>query len=136
MTTQEYGQVQLNETGMRYQVHSFEMKPWLTKAEQQKLPQQDFHQYLQQLFFNLGEQQLIQIKQAMQEKEAEAVISFADQLNWNFFIGKSNYSNEEKNKIVNSAEYQLVAKYLPDFKRYLDSFLEVKQSSQQLLLKW
>ena len=136
MTTQEYGQVQLNETGMRYQAHSFEMKPWLTKAEQRKLPQQDFHQYLQQLFFNLGEQQLIQIRQALPDKEAEAVIKFADQLNWNFFIGKSDYSVEEKNEIINSIEYQLVAKYLPDFKRYLDSFLEVKQSSQQLLLKW
>jgi hypothetical protein len=136
MTTQEYGQVQLNETEMRYQAHSFEMKPWLTKAEQRKLPQQDFHQYLQQLFFNLGEQQLIQIRQALPDKEAEAVIKFADQLNWNFFIGKSDYSVEEKNEIINSIEYQLVAKYLPDFKRYLDSFLEVKQSSQQLLLKW
>lgn len=136
MTTQEYGQVQLNETEMRYQAHSFEMKPWLTKAEQRKLPQQDFHQYLQQLFFNLGEQQLIQIRQALPDKEAEAVIKFAEQLNWNFFIGKSDYSVEEKNEIINSIEYQLVAKYLPDFKRYFDSFLQVKQSSQQLLLKW
>ena len=59
-----------------------------------------------------------------------------DQLNWNFFVGESNYSPAEKNKIVNSTEYQQVAKYLPDFKRYLDSFLQVEQSSQKLELKW
>ena len=61
MTKQEYGQVQLDEEEMQYQAHSFEMKPWLTKEEKQKVLA-DFHQYLQHLFFSLGERQLSQIR--------------------------------------------------------------------------
>lgn len=135
MTKQEYGELQLDEEGMHYQVHSFEMEPWLTESERQKMPA-NFHQYLQKLFFSIGEQQLSQIVHALPDKdEAKTVIKLADQLNWNFFVGESNYSTVEKKKIVESPEYRLIAKYLPDFKRYIDSFLQVEQSSQYLYIK-
>lgn len=89
------------------------------------------------MFFSLDEKQLNQIAQALSDKnDANVVIKFIDQLNWNFFVGESNYSAAQKKEIVNSREYHLIAKYLPGFKRYVDSFLQVEQSSHKLKLKW
>lgn len=136
MTKQEYGQLYLDEAGMQYQVHSFKMESWLTAEEKQKVPT-DFSQYLKHLFFSLDEKQLNQIAQALSDKnDANVVIKFVDQLNWNFFVGESNYSAAQKKEIINSREYHLIAKYLPGFKRYVDSFLQVEQSSHKLKLKW
>ena len=64
--------------------------------------------------------------------EQTAITQFIDELNWNFFIGKSNYSEKQKAQLKTNHAYQLIAQKLPEMKNYLDSLLAVNQDSWHL----
>ena len=113
------------------------MVPYLTDREKALLPKQDFHEYLYDIFYRTNEKQMSWLRKKIRDpKEYKEILDFIDQLNWNYFVGKSNYSVEEKNKIKTSKIYQLVKKKLPEMKNYLDSLLDVNQDSQYLKIKF
>ena len=137
MSDQGYGIIDLQENSLEYQRHSFDMVPYLTDRERALLPKQDFHEYLHDIFYRTNQKQMSWLRKKIRDpKEYKEILDFIDQLNWNYFVGKSNYSVEEKNKIKASKIYQLVKKKLPEMKKYLDSLLNVNQDSQYLKIKF
>ncbi|WP_251716270.1 metallophosphoesterase family protein [Lactobacillus agrestimuris] len=136
MSDQGYGIIDLQANSLEYQHHSFDMSPYLTDKEKSLLPKQDFHEYLHDIFNRTNQKQMSWLKQKIKDpKEYKEIIDFIDKLNWNFFIGKSNYSSEEKKEIKSSAAYQLVEKKLPGMRSYLNSLLDVNQDSQHLKIR-
>lgn len=137
MSDQGYGIIDLQADSLVYQRHSFDMLPYLTDREKALLPKQDFHEYLHDIFYQTNRKQMSWLKQKIRDpKEYKEILDFIDQLNWNFFIGRSNYSVEEKKKIKTSETYQLIEKKLPEMRNYLDSLLDVEQDSQHLKIKF
>ena len=137
MSDQGYGIIDLQTHFSEYQRHSFDMVPYLTDREKALLPKQDFHEYLHDIFYRTNQKQMSWLKRKIRDsKEYKEILDFIDQLNWNFFIGQSNYSLKEKKKIKVSAVYQLIKQKLPKMKNYLDSLLDVNQDSQYLKIKF
>lgn len=137
MSDQGYGIIDLQGDSLVYQRHSFDMVPYLTDREKEWLPKEGFHEYLHDIFYQTNRKQMSWLKQKVRDpKEYKEILNFIDQLNWNFFIGQSNYSLEEKQKIRTSETYQLVEKELPEMRNYLDSLLDVEQDSQHLKIEF
>ncbi|QNQ81498.1 metallophosphoesterase [Lactobacillus sp. PV034] len=133
MSDQGYGVIELTPNAVEYQRYSFDMVPFLADREKALLPKQDFHEYLHDIFYQTNQKQMAWLKKKISNQaEYERILNFIDRLNWNYFIGKSNYSSKDKSKIISSPEYQLVKAKLPEMKNYLDSLLAVDQDSQHL----
>lgn len=137
MSDQGYGVIELKPQQLTYHRHSFEMQNFLTKEESKKLPASDFHKYLFKLFNITNAEQMQWLSNKISDKKAcKAVFNLILKLNWNFFIGKSNYSNKEANQIKNGNAYQVVKDRLPELKKYVDSLLSVKEDSQHLIINY
>lgn len=137
MTDQGYGVVDLSPAHFSYQRYSFNMTDYLTNKEKKDLPSEDFHRYLARLFNFTNHTQMSWLYKVITDQQEQTEISsFIDQLNWNFFIGKSNYSEEQKAQFKASHAYQLIAEKLPEMKNYLDSLLAVNQDSWHLNIEF
>ena len=133
MTDQGYGIVDLSPARFSYQRHSFNMTHYLTDKEKAELPTENFHQYLAGLFNFTNHTQMSWLYKAITDRDEQtAITQFIDELNWNFFIGKSNYSEKQKAQLKTNHAYQLIAQKLPEMKNYLDSLLAVNQDSWHL----
>lgn len=133
MTDQGYGIIDLSPARFSYQHYSFNMSDFLTDHEKTELPTEDFHQYLAGLFNFTNHTQMSWLyKVITDQKEQAEITKFIDKLNWNFFIGKSNYSEEQVAQLKAGHIYQLIAKKLPEMKNYLDSLMLVNQDSWHL----
>ena len=137
MSDQGYGIISLRPASLEYQRYSFDMLPYLTDREKVLLPKQDFHEYLHDIFYRINQKLMSGMSQKIESsKDYKEFLDFIEQLNWNFFIGQSNYSTEKKNEIKKSGVYQLIEEKLPEIKNYLDSLLAVDQDSQHLIINF
>lgn len=133
MTDQGYGIIDLSANLLSYQRHSFDMYPYLTDQEKKLLPTKDFHQYLANIFNLTNRNQMSWLYKIITDKnEQQEVVDFIDKINWDFFIGKSNYSDTEIKQLQAEPAYQLITQKLPEMKTYLDTLLSVKQTSWDL----
>lgn len=136
MTDQGYGIINLSAEEFSYQRYSFNMSQFLTTKEKGKLPNEDFHQYLLQLFKLTNHAQMSWLYKIITDRdEQKEIIDFIDQLNWNFFIGKSNYSDKQKQELRSKPAYQIITNKMPEMKNYLDSLLLANQDSLHLNIK-
>lgn len=137
MTDQGYGIISLSPKKINYQRQSFEMNKYLTAEEIKLLPNRDFHQYLFKIFTKANTNQTSWLKNVIPNaEEREKILSFINQCNWNFFIGKSFYTQDQLTKIKNSHVYQDIKQKLPEMKNYLDSLLTEKRDSWHFEIKF
>ncbi|WP_308558035.1 metallophosphoesterase [uncultured Lactobacillus sp.] len=135
MCDQGYGIITLADNKLEYHRFSFDPIPYLTDEEKRLLPTGDYHDYLKKLFIQTNEIQMQNFKKRFpSENDFDTVMNLINQLNYNFFIGKSNYSSAQKKEIESSISYQLVQKFLPEMKKYVDSLLAIKQNSQHVFI--
>ena len=133
MTDQGYGIIDLSANLLSYQRYSFDMYPYLTDQEKKLLPTEDFHQYLADIFNLTNRNQMSWLYKIITDKnEQQEVVDFIDKINWDFFIGKSNYSDNEIKHLQAEPAYKLINQKLPEMKTYLDTLLSVKQTSWDL----
>lgn len=136
MTDQGYGIIELMPDRLQYQRYSFEMTSYLTAEEKANLPT-DFHGYLKKLFTDTNSQQATWLYEKVPDhQQQKAVLSLINQLNWNFFVGKSNYSDQEIKEISHSKSYQIITAKLPEMKDYLDSLIKAHQDSRNLIINF
>lgn len=111
------------------------MSPYLTDNEKSQLPQKAFQKYLADIFDFTNRSQMSWLyREVTNPKEQKEIIDFIDQLNWNFFVGKSNYSSAQRQKLKAKTAYQLITQKLPEMKAYLDTLLAVNENSWKLKL--
>ncbi|WP_297818391.1 metallophosphoesterase [uncultured Lactobacillus sp.] len=135
MCDQGYGVITLHNNKLQYAKKSFNYKKYINDAEKSIVPN-NFHQYLKLRFFKTNEQQLRHFKKDFSnQQDYWDIINFTNKLNWNFFIGKSYYTPEQKKKILTSRAYTLLSQHLTELKPYIDSLLEIKHESNYLELK-
>lgn len=135
MTDQGYGIIDISIDQLSYQRYSFTMSPYLTDNEKSQLPQKAFQKYLADIFDFTNRSQMSWLyREVTNPKEQKEIIDFIDQLNWNFFVGKSNYSSAQRQKLKAKTAYQLITQKLPEMKAYLDTLLAVNENSWKLKL--
>lgn len=137
MCDQGYGVVTIAPTQVEYQRHSFTAASYLSQEEKEGLPKENFHDYLCQIFFDVNKKQSERFKQRFENIEDwKSVTELTNSLNWNFFIGKNTYSDEELTKIKHSPAFQILNKSLPEMKNYVDSLISIQQDSWHVLVKY
>lgn len=130
MTDQGYGVLELEPDRVSYQRRSFKMEKYLNAKEKELLPSEDFHQYLYDLFAKTNQTQMSWLSQKIPDPNKQlAIEKLINQLNWNFFIGKNHYSENEKEEIVKSPTYQLIKEKLPRMQAYLTSLMTADKDS-------
>lgn len=137
MTDQGYGVIDLSPNQLSYQRKSFTPNPYLTQEEFAQLPEKDFHHYLSNLFTNTNNSQMTWLQEKISNRQTQnEILSLINQLNWNFFVGKSQYSKQEKDKITNSMPYKLIKEKLPQLSSYVESLISCERDSLKLNLKF
>ncbi|KAI4315890.1 metallophosphoesterase [Lactobacillus intestinalis] len=137
MCDQGYGVISLTSKELNYQHCSFDCTAFLTPEEMQQLPPCNFHDYLRHQFSKVNQLQMDKYQAKFDSKsDWQAATNLVNNLNWDFFTGKSNYDAVNKEEIKTSPAYQLLQQKLPMMINYADSLLSVSTNSQHINIKW
>lgn len=133
MCDQGYGIITLTDNKLNYDKFAFNPDPYLTAAEKGSLPSSNYYDYLKTLFLETNQLQMQNFEKRFPNKAAfNQALSLINQVNYNFFIGQNDYTDDQKKKIENSSSYQTINRFLPEMKKYVDSLLAIKQNSQHI----
>lgn len=135
---QSYGVVNLTNTTFDYQKKENNVDLW---AKENNITNPDilnYKKYMKEIFVEdgrkLGYAQLIEA--GMEDgKELDIAADFVGEMNYRFFSGNDYSSDEEVKQLKSEQGYQIIAKYSPFLKEYLDSIMQDKNEADNQLSK-
>ncbi|BDR60500.1 metallophosphoesterase family protein [Lactobacillus xylocopicola] len=128
---QAYGIVAVNQDEIAYHRQIFNMKPYLTKIEQENYTLTHFHQYLKDLQLrNLSNQSLGQAAASQSESPLLSRVNHLFlEMNYNYFTGHNHLSKPALNQLYDSAEYRTLVAAMPRFSNYLKTLYDTSSHS-------
>ena len=138
-STQElgYGVVTLTDKTINYEKKVIDLDQWAAKNKRKDPHLLQYSNYQATIFqqdtTKMVRQQLASVTE-LTEEQINTLYTFIAKMNAALFTGDDVYSQEEKETIRHSEEYQLLATYSYFLKQYVDSLLEDKSPDNALTL--
>lgn len=135
---QSYGVVHLTNSTFDYQKKENNVDLWAKENNITNPDVRNYKKYMKEIFVEdgrkLGYAQLIEA--GMEDgKELDVAADFLGEMNYRFFSGNDYSSNEEVKQLKSEQGYQIIAKYSPFLKEYLDSIMQDKNEADNQLSK-
>jgi 3',5'-cyclic AMP phosphodiesterase CpdA len=138
-STQElgYGVVTLTDKAINYQKKVIDLDQWAAKNKSKNSQLLHYSAYQAKIFQedtnHMVRQQLASVTE-LTEEQISTLCTFIAKMNTALFTGDDTYSQDEKETIRHSEEYQLLATYSYFLKQYVDSLLEDNSPDNALTL--
>jgi 3',5'-cyclic AMP phosphodiesterase CpdA len=138
-STQElgYGIVTLTDKAINYQKKVIDLDQWAAKNKSKNSQLLHYSAYQAKIFQqdtnHMVRQQLASVTE-LTEEQISTLCTFIAKMNTALFTGDDTYSQDEKETIRHSEEYQLLATYSYFLKQYVDSLLEDNSPDNALTL--
>lgn len=129
---ENYGETTFTPNKVSYQYHRFEMTDNLNSEEKAQMHISNYNEYLKKLFAKGDHTH--DFKNLFAKADWKQVNEFMFRMNWNYFVGKSNYTKEEIQAQKNSKEFKLISKKIPMMKQYFAGFWDVEKDSRSLTI--
>ena len=128
---QGYGVIKVSPDHIKYQRHTFNMKPFLTKRELEEQNLAHFHHYLKEIQIkNLkGNSNKKDNLQSEQSELLQKVNHLFIEMNYQYFTGHNHIEKEQLKKLYSSPEFKLLVKQRPRFSNYMRTLFDTTDHS-------
>ena len=128
---QGYGVIKVSPDHIKYQRHTFNMKPFLTKRELEDQNLGHFHHYLKEIQIkNLkGNSNKKDHLQSKQSELLQKVNHLFIEMNYQYFTGHNHIEKEQLKKLYSSPEFKLLVKQRPRFSNYMRTLFDTTDHS-------
>ena len=123
---QGYGVIKVSPDHIKYQRHTFNMKPFLTKRELEDQNLGHFHHYLKEIQIkNLkGNSNKKDHLQSKQSELLQKVNHLFIEMNYQYFTGHNHIEKEQLKKLYSSPEFKILLKQRPRFSNYMKTLFD------------
>ena len=123
---QGYGVIKVSPDHIKYQRHTFNMKPFLTKRELEDQNLGHFHHYLKEIQIkNLkGNSNKKDHLQSKQSELLQKVNHLFIEMNYQYFTGHNHIEKEQLKKLYSSQEFKILLKQRPRFSNYMKTLFD------------
>lgn len=128
---QGYGVIKVSQDHIKYQRHTFNMKPFLTKRELEEQNLAHFHHYLKEIQIkNLKGNSNKKVNlQSEQSELLQKVNHLFIEMNYQYFTGHNHIEKEQLKKLYSSPEFKLLVKQRPRFSNYMRTLFDTTDHS-------